>query len=112
MSEEKCVVVEGGKDVCSRSKNRPPKPREMKDHGAALRLEIVEILRSSGNRWTTAQDIADAVNCRARCPRPDGRTVTNFQVRRHTRNYSNLFERQGCRVRLRESTMTAPTAEG
>lgn len=84
-------------------KGRWPTPRDKKDHSAVLRAEIATMLRDSGNAWTTAQDIVAALNSQARCRLPGGGAISEFHVRRQTRNYSSLFERQGCRVRLREA---------
>lgn len=95
-------VTEGGKDVSAQPRGRLPTLKDRKEHGVVLRAEIVEILRSSGNPWTAAQDIVEAVNRRGLCPHPDGGGVSEWQVRRHTRNYPNLFERQGRLVRLRK----------
>ncbi len=69
---------------------------------AALRAEIVAILRDGGNAWMMPQDIANAVNDRENCRLPDGRAVTVQQVCRQTRNYANLFERTCKGIRLRE----------
>ncbi len=68
---------------------------------AALRIEMVVILRDGGNAWMAVGDIAAAVNERGECRRPDGREITIQQVSRQTRNYASLFERQGSNVRLR-----------
>lgn len=66
-----------------------------------LQAEIADLLREGGNAWMTTSDIAMAVNSRGRFHKQDGSEVTAFQVRRRTRNYAKLFERQGSRVRLR-----------
>lgn len=65
--------------------------------------EIAAILYEHGNKWMTADEIAAAVNEKGRCHHRNGGAVTVFQVRRQTRNYANIFERQGCSARLRQT---------
>ncbi len=69
---------------------------------AALRAEIVAILRDGGNAWLAPEDIAAAVNERGKCRHPDGAAVTVHQICRQTRNYANIFERACMGIRLRE----------
>lgn len=69
--------------------------------GITLHEEIADILRERGNEWITTQELADAVNERARYRKRDGSTVTAFQIHGRTRNYGQLFERDGSQVRLR-----------
>lgn len=71
------------------------------DGGVLLHDEIADILRASGIEWMTTQEIADQVNARGRYHKRDGSEVTAFQIHGRTRNYSDLFEREGSRVRLR-----------
>lgn len=65
-----------------------------------LHSEIEAILRGAGNQWMSTSDIAEAVNSRGRYQKKDGTTVSDFQVHGRTRNYDDLFERDGSRVRL------------
>ena len=66
-----------------------------------LHEEIAAILRQRGG-WMTTQEIADTVNERGNYVKKDGSAVTDFQIHGRTRNYPQLFERDGSRVRLRE----------
>jgi len=50
----------------------------------------------------TTQELADAVNERGRYRKADGSSITAFQIHGRTRKYSDLFERRGSQVRLRE----------
>jgi hypothetical protein len=75
-----------------------PRPRAGQ---ATLHEEIARILRENG-AMTTAQ-LADAVNRAGRYRKRDGTPVTAFQIHGRTRNYSQLFEREGTTVRLRSS---------
>jgi len=77
------------------------------DYKVTLHAEIAEILRASGTEWMTTQEIADQVNARGRYHKKDGSEVTDFQIHGRTRNYSNLFDRDGSRVRLRVVEGTA-----
>ena len=73
-----------------------------REHNDALRVELVAILKETGNAWMSTRDLAEAVNHRNRCPRPDGAEITIIHVGRQTRNYSNIFQRFGNDVRLRD----------
>jgi hypothetical protein len=70
--------------------------------GITLHEEIEDILRGLGNRWMTTRELADAVNERGRYHKRDGSKMTDFQIHGRTRNYDQLFEREGAQVRLRE----------
>jgi hypothetical protein len=50
----------------------------------------------------TTLELAAAVNERGRYRKGDGTAVTAFQINGRTRQYPELFERDGARVRLRE----------
>jgi GIY-YIG catalytic domain-containing protein/HB1/ASXL restriction endonuclease-like protein with HTH domain len=67
-----------------------------------LHDEIARILREAERPMTTAE-LADAVNQRALYIKRDGTAVTAFQVHGRTRNYRQLFERDGQTVKLRSS---------
>lgn len=64
-----------------------------------LHNELVRLLQEQG--WMTTTELADQVNAAGRYEKKDGSAVTAFQVHGRTRNYSDLFERDGSRVRLR-----------
>ena len=69
--------------------------------GPTLHEEIARLLREDGNRWMTTYELASEINAAGRYRKRDGSAVTPFQVHGRTRNYENLFERDGSRVRLR-----------
>jgi hypothetical protein len=73
-----------------------------------LHDEIARILRDAPDAWMTTDEIASAVNTAGRYRKRDGTDVTAFHVHGRTRNYPTLFERQGSRVRLRDSTLAGP----
>ena len=65
------------------------------------------ILQKNGNRWMTASALADEVNERGRYLRRDGvsmraKPMTSRQIRARISKlrYSDLFEREGNRVRI------------
>jgi len=66
-----------------------------------LHLEIARLLHEQGNVWMTTREIADAVNeaQRYRKKRTRG-PITPFQIHGRTKNYDEVFERKGSRVRL------------
>jgi hypothetical protein len=67
-----------------------------------LHDEIARILRELANPWTTTEELAHAVNAAGNYKKKDGTLVTAFQIHGRTRNYPQLFERDGSRVRLRD----------
>ena len=66
-----------------------------------LHDEIREILLANGNAWMTTSEIATEVNQRNRYRKRDGSRVTDFQIHGRTRNYPNLFKREGSKVRYK-----------
>lgn len=83
---------------------RPPAGRGVLtgDQKVTLHEEIAAILREHDNQWMTTDQLARLVARRGRYIKRDGTSnVSAFQVHGRTRNYSQLFERQGTRVRLR-----------
>lgn len=67
-----------------------------------LHEEIAAILRLRGNRWMTTTELASEVAARQVYVKRDGTSdVTPFQIHGRTKNYTDLFERDGIRVRLR-----------
>ena len=70
---------------------------------ATLHDEIQEILIANGNRWMTTHEIAEEVNRRNRYQKKDRSEVADYQIHGRTRNYNQLFERDGIRVRCRQS---------
>jgi hypothetical protein len=65
-----------------------------------LHEEIAEILRETGSPLTSSE-LAEAVNRRGRYAKRDGTPVTPFQIHGRTRNYPQLFARNGSTVVLR-----------
>jgi hypothetical protein len=66
-----------------------------------LHEEVERILRENGRPWMTTEELARMVNDSGNYRKKDGSPVTPFQIHGRTRNYSDLFERNGARVRLR-----------
>mgnify|MGYP000303681226 CR=1 FL=1 len=67
-----------------------------------LHQALAQILRENHNRWMTARELTDEVNRRGLYHKRDGSPVEVNQVHARTRNYSDLFEKNGSRIRLRE----------
>lgn len=65
-----------------------------------LHDELVAILRERGEAMTT-RELAAEVNRRGRYEKRDGTPVTDYQIHGRTKNYADLFERDGTTVRLR-----------
>jgi hypothetical protein len=70
--------------------------------GLTLHEALVQILREHGNQWMTARDLTDEVNRRGLYTKRDGSVVEVNQIHARTKNYEDLFEKDGGRIRLRE----------
>ena len=69
--------------------------------GPTLHDALAQLLREHGNDWMTARELADEVNARSMYRKRDGSPVEANQVHARTKNYTDLFEKDGSRVRLR-----------
>lgn len=65
-----------------------------------LHEELVAILRESGRESMTRGELASEVNRRGNYSKRDGSEITDFQVHGRTKNYPNLFRRDGSNVSL------------
>ena len=68
-----------------------------------LHEALAQVLRERGNAWTTVRELADEVNARALYRKRDGSPVEANQVHARAKNYTNLFEKDGSQVRLRDA---------
>jgi hypothetical protein len=64
-----------------------------------LHAAIEKLLHESGRPMTT-KEIADRLNKNNWYPKKDGSKITDFQIHGRTRNYSQLFKRNGAMVSL------------
>ena len=64
-----------------------------------LHAEIQDILIVNDNDWMTTREIAEQVNRRGLYRKKDRNKVTDYQIHGRTKNYPDLFEREGYRVR-------------
>ncbi len=69
--------------------------------GLTLHEAIAHVLREHGNDWMTARDLTDVVNERRLYRKRDGSAVELNQIHARTKNYADLFEKAGSRIRLR-----------
>ena len=103
VSELRRVLTRGEASLGARRES-PPARRAGRQRdparGVTLHDEIAAILGHSGKPMTTAE-IADAVNQRGLYIKRDRTPVTAFQVHGRTRNYPQLFTREGQTVKLR-----------
>jgi len=78
---------------------------ENENHVSAKPLTLHEaiavILKKSGNDWTHVKDLAQAVNEQGLYTKRDGSPVQSNQIHARTKNYTQLFEKEGPMVRLR-----------
>lgn len=68
-----------------------------------LHLEVARVLDERGNAWMTTREIADAVHKAQRYRKMGATALTPYQIHGRTKNYNEVFERRGSRVRLRRS---------
>jgi hypothetical protein len=92
----------------------PSPPRERQSaapEGGQLTLHeaIARVLEDAGNEWMTARELVDAVNRRALYRKRDGSPVEVNQVHARTNNYTNLFEKDGPKIRLKEGVRVVAT---
>lgn len=64
-----------------------------------LHEAIEKLLRQTGRSMTT-QQIADELNKNGWYQKKDGSAIGPFQIHGRTRNYSNIFDRDGSNVLL------------
>jgi hypothetical protein len=69
--------------------------------GLTLHEALAQVLGEQENEWMTARELADEVNKQGLYSKRDGSPVEANQVHARTKNYSNLFEKNGSRIRLR-----------
>jgi hypothetical protein len=77
------------------------KPR-VRSGSLTLHEEIADILNENDNEWMTTLEIARSANRRSKYQKRDGSEISAFQIHGRTRNYGDLFERDGSKVRLIE----------
>jgi hypothetical protein len=83
------------------------------DERLTLHEALAQVLRANGNTWMTARELADWVNDRRLYRKRDGSPVEVNQVHARANNYSDMFEKDGSNIRLREeSQMLATTPRG
>jgi len=68
-----------------------------------LHEAIVQVLKEAGRPMTT-QEIADVLNRNKLYQKRDGSDISAFQIHGRTKNYSNLFDRNGSIVSLKSKT--------
>jgi ABC-type transporter Mla subunit MlaD len=69
--------------------------------GLTLHDALAQVLREHDNEWMTVRELASEVNSRRLYRKRDGSPVEANQVHARTKNYTNLFEKNGARIRLR-----------
>src|SRR5882757_10004932 len=79
---------------------RPPAGTTM----MTLHEALAQILRENGNAPMTARALADAVNDRGLYRTRDGSPVEVNQIHARTKNYQDLFEKDGSLISLKEES--------
>jgi len=66
-----------------------------------LHEAICQILAEHDNRWMTVREIAEEANGRRLYRKKDGSDIEPNQIHARAKNYDQLFEKDGPRVRMR-----------
>ena len=72
------------------------------EHRLTLHEALAVLLQENGNDWMTVRELTNQVNARGLYQKRDGSPVETNQVHARTKNYPQVFEKQGSRVRLRD----------
>jgi multidrug resistance efflux pump len=67
-----------------------------------LHEALATVLREHGNAWMRARELADEVNSRGLYRKRDGSPVEVNQVHARVKNYAQVFEKDGSRIKLRD----------
>jgi len=67
-----------------------------------LHEALASVLREHGNASMRARELADEVNSRGLYRKRDGSPVEVNQVHARVKNYAQVFEKDGSRIRLRD----------
>jgi hypoxanthine-DNA glycosylase len=90
----------------SRTANKVlPMDDRQQNENMTLHEAIEKLLRQTGRPMTT-QQIADELNKNGYYKKKDGSAIQAFQIHGRTRNYANIFERDGSTVSLIGQTIT------
>jgi hypoxanthine-DNA glycosylase len=90
----------------SRTANKVlPMDDRQQNENMTLHEAIEKLLRQTGRPMTT-QQIADELNKNGYYKKKDGSAIQAFQIYGRTRNYANIFERDGSTVSLIGQTIT------
>jgi hypothetical protein len=84
----------------------PPSETETltESQGLTLHEALKVVLAEHDNRWMTVTDLAEAINSRELYRRRDGAPIQPGQIHARASNYSNMFEKDGPRIRLATQT--------
>ncbi len=66
-----------------------------------LHEAIIAVFEESGKSEMTTQEIADRLNENGLYVKKDGTEITAFQIHGRTKNYAQLFARNGSKVSLK-----------
>jgi hypothetical protein len=79
-----------------------PSPALSSPDRLTLHEALEHVLQERGNAWTSARELADEVNARGLYTKRDRRPVEVNQVHARVKNYTQLFEKEGSQIRLRD----------
>jgi hypothetical protein len=76
-------------------------PRSTGGSATTLHDALSRVLEDTGNEWMSARELTDEVNRRGLYRTRDGSPVEVNQVHARTKNYADLFEKDGPKIRLK-----------
>jgi hypothetical protein len=79
------------------------RPTVSPERSLTLHDALAQILREHGNAWMAARELVDEVNARRLYRKRDGSAVELNQIHARTKNYGEMFEKEGSRIRLRNA---------
>jgi hypothetical protein len=87
----------------------PPPPAPEGAGALTLHEALARVLEDAGNEGLTGRELTDAVNRRGLYRKRNGSPVEVNQVHARINNYSDLFEKDGPKIRLKEGARVVAT---
>jgi hypothetical protein len=87
--------------LISRARAMLGEPDTQSSDRQTLHVAIAQILKRHGNRWMTVSELSDIVNRDRLYEKRDGSPVERSQIHARAKNYKDMFEKDGPKVRLK-----------
>ena len=93
--EELLALIGQARAALGITPSPPTTESKTSERGLTLHEAIAQVLREHNNEWTTVRDLAVEINDRGLYHKKDGSPVEANQVHARTKNYADLFEKDG-----------------